>query len=164
MKHDSSTNNLIRRYRKAQGGMHEDHSAVYDKPLYILPFDHRGSFETGMFGWKGELTPIKRRRLPPPSRSSSTASRPAVADGVPKQKAGILVDEQFGAAILRDAASQGIHTSLPCGEKRTRGVRLRVWRRFCGAHRGVSSHVLQGAGALQPRGRCGDLNRGRRAV
>lgn len=24
-----------------------------DKPLYILPFDHRGSFETGMFGWRG---------------------------------------------------------------------------------------------------------------
>ena len=23
----------------------------YDKPLYILPFDHRGSFETKMFGW-----------------------------------------------------------------------------------------------------------------
>jgi hypothetical protein len=22
----------------------------YDKPLYILPFDHRGSFETKMFG------------------------------------------------------------------------------------------------------------------
>ena len=31
----------------------------FDKPLYILPFDHRGSFETGMFGWKeflGHLT------------------------------------------------------------------------------------------------------------
>jgi hypothetical protein len=24
----------------------------YDKPLYILPFDHRGSFETKMFGPK----------------------------------------------------------------------------------------------------------------
>ena len=29
----------------------------YDRPLYVLPFDHRGSFETGMFGWKGTLTP-----------------------------------------------------------------------------------------------------------
>ena len=26
----------------------------YDKPLYVLPFDHRGSFETKMFGWHGE--------------------------------------------------------------------------------------------------------------
>ena len=28
----------------------------FDKPLYILPFDHRGSFQTKMFGWKGTLT------------------------------------------------------------------------------------------------------------
>ena len=28
----------------------------FDKPLYVLPFDHRGSFQTKMFGWKGTLT------------------------------------------------------------------------------------------------------------
>jgi hypothetical protein len=28
----------------------------YDQLLYILPFDHRGSFVTKMFGWHGELT------------------------------------------------------------------------------------------------------------
>ena len=28
----------------------------FDQPLYILPFDHRGSFQTNMFGWKGTLT------------------------------------------------------------------------------------------------------------
>jgi 5-dehydro-2-deoxygluconokinase len=28
----------------------------FDKPLYILPFDHRGSFELKMFGWEGALT------------------------------------------------------------------------------------------------------------
>ena len=28
----------------------------FDKPLYILPFDHRGSFETKMFGWHEPLT------------------------------------------------------------------------------------------------------------
>jgi 5-dehydro-2-deoxygluconokinase len=32
---------------------------------------------------------------------------------VPKAKAGILVDEQFGAAILRDAAAHGYSTSCP---------------------------------------------------
>jgi len=32
---------------------------------------------------------------------------------VPKQKAGILVDEQFGAAILRDARAQGFTTACP---------------------------------------------------
>ena len=34
----------------------------YDKPLYILPFDHRGSFQTKMFGWKGALTAAANRR------------------------------------------------------------------------------------------------------
>ena len=29
----------------------------FDRPLYILPFDHRGSFQTKMFGWTGALTP-----------------------------------------------------------------------------------------------------------
>lgn len=28
----------------------------YNRPLYILPFDHRGTFQTGMFGWKGALS------------------------------------------------------------------------------------------------------------
>jgi hypothetical protein len=28
----------------------------FDQPLYILPFDHRGSFQTKMFGWTGKLT------------------------------------------------------------------------------------------------------------
>ena len=37
----------------------------------------------------------------------------ALADGVPKEHAGILVDEQFGAAILRDAAEHGYTTACP---------------------------------------------------
>ena len=32
---------------------------------------------------------------------------------MPKEKAGILVDEQFGAAILADAAKHGYSTSCP---------------------------------------------------
>ena len=39
--------------------------------------------------------------------------RVAVADRVPRDKAAILVDEQFGAAILRDAAAQGYMTACP---------------------------------------------------
>ena len=37
----------------------------------------------------------------------------AIASGVPQQKAAILVDEQFGAAILRDASARGFHTACP---------------------------------------------------
>jgi len=45
--HDSSTNTLIRRYRKLKE-TYDKHRL--DKPVYILPFDHRGSFQTQMFG------------------------------------------------------------------------------------------------------------------
>ena len=25
----------------------------FDRPIYILPFDHRGSFQMKLFGWSG---------------------------------------------------------------------------------------------------------------
>ncbi len=28
----------------------------FERPLYILPFDHRGSFQSGLFSWKGALS------------------------------------------------------------------------------------------------------------
>lgn len=31
-------------------------SLGFDRPLYVLPFDHRGSFQSRMFGWAGALT------------------------------------------------------------------------------------------------------------
>jgi hypothetical protein len=35
----------------------------YDQPLYILPFDHRGSFVTKMFGWHDDLTPAQTAEI-----------------------------------------------------------------------------------------------------
>ncbi len=85
----------------------------YDKPLYVLPFDHRGSFETGLFGWKGALTPEQTAQIAATKQVIYDGFKAAVAAGVPKQKAAILVDEQFGAAILHDAAAQGYTTACP---------------------------------------------------
>src|SRR5215472_6541572 len=85
----------------------------YDRPLYILPFDHRGSFQTKMFGWKGKLTPEQTAEIAAAKQVIYDGFKAAVAGGVPKAKAGILVDEQFGAAILEDAARNGYSTSCP---------------------------------------------------
>jgi myo-inositol catabolism protein IolC len=85
----------------------------FDRPLYVLPFDHRGSFETGMFGWKGALTAEQRAQIAEAKRVIYDGFKAAVAAGVPRQKAGILVDEQFGAAILRDAKAHGFTTACP---------------------------------------------------
>jgi myo-inositol catabolism protein IolC len=85
----------------------------FDQPLYVLPFDHRGSFETGMFGWKGALTPEQTAQIAEAKRVIYDGFKRAVAAGVPKQNAAILVDEQFGAAILRDAKADGFTIASP---------------------------------------------------
>jgi 5-dehydro-2-deoxygluconokinase len=85
----------------------------FDKPLYVLPFDHRGSFQTKMFGWKGTLTEEQTAQVAAAKQVIYDGFKAAVAAGVAKEKAGILVDEQFGAAILRDAVKHGYSTSCP---------------------------------------------------
>ena len=85
----------------------------YGKPLYVLPFDHRASFKTGMFGWKGELTAEQIAQIASAKRVIYDGFLEAIGAGVPKDKAGILVDELFGAAILRDAAAAGHITCAP---------------------------------------------------
>ncbi len=86
-------------------------SRGYDQPLYILPFDHRGSFQTKMFGWKAPLTAAQTAEIAAAKQVIYDGFKAAVAGGVPKEKAGILVDEQFGAAILRDASAAGFVTA-----------------------------------------------------
>ena len=92
-----------------------------DQPLYIPhipPFDHGGSFPKKMFGWDGEFSPQQTSEIAAAKRVIYDAFRAAVQAGVPKNKAGILVDEQFGAAILRDASAEG-------SKRRGQSLRLR---------------------------------------
>ncbi len=83
----------------------------YTTPLYMLPFDHRASFEHGMFGWSGTLGVEQTARIAAAKRVVYDGFVAAVAGGVPKEYAGILVDEQFGTAILRDGSRSGYITS-----------------------------------------------------
>jgi 5-dehydro-2-deoxygluconokinase len=85
----------------------------YDKPLYVLPFDHRGTFQKNMFGWKGTLTSEQTSKIAAMKQVIYDGFKAALAAGVPQGKTGILVDEQFGAAILRDAAKDGYVTACP---------------------------------------------------
>ena len=85
----------------------------FDRPLYILPFDHRGSFETKMFGWHEPLSATQTADIAAAKQVIYDGFKAAVAAGVPHDRAGILVDEQFGAAILRAAAADGFFTACP---------------------------------------------------
>jgi myo-inositol catabolism protein IolC len=85
----------------------------FNQPLYILPFDHRGSFQKKMFGWEGDLSAEQTAEIAAAKRVIYDAFKDAIEAGVSREKAGILVDAQFGAAILRDAAAEGYQTACP---------------------------------------------------
>lgn len=84
----------------------------YDQALYVLPFDHRQSYVTDMFHFKPPLDATQRDQVIDSKQLIYEGFRQALTEGVPFDAAGILVDEQFGAAILRDARQRGCVTAL----------------------------------------------------
>jgi myo-inositol catabolism protein IolC len=84
----------------------------YTRPLYILPFDHRASYISGLFGWKEPLNGEQMVTAANSKQVIYAGFQQAIADHVPQDRVGLLVDEEFGAAILRDAASKGYITAM----------------------------------------------------
>jgi myo-inositol catabolism protein IolC len=84
--------------------------AGYTRPLYILPFDHRASYISGLFGWKEPLNAEQMVMVANSKQVIYAGFQQAIADQVPKERVGLLVDEEFGSAILHDAASKGYIT------------------------------------------------------
>jgi myo-inositol catabolism protein IolC len=85
----------------------------YDGSLYILPFDHRGSFQTKLFGWAAPLSSAQTAEIAEAKQIIYDGLLSALSAGAPRDKAGVLVDEQFGAAILRNAAARHLATACP---------------------------------------------------
>src|SRR3984893_17134210 len=93
--------------------MSNDPRIGYNKPLYILPFDHRSSFEKGLYGWSGALSADETGRIARTKEVIYDGFKFALGTGLAKNRAGILVDEQFGAHILGDASANGLITAMP---------------------------------------------------
>jgi myo-inositol catabolism protein IolC len=87
--------------------------AGYTKPLYLLPFDHRASYIRGLFGWKEPLNVEQMVSVAQSKQVIYAGFQQAIADQAPKDRVGLLVDEEFGSAILRDATSKGYITVAP---------------------------------------------------
>jgi myo-inositol catabolism protein IolC len=85
----------------------------YDKPLYILAFDHRGSFQKKFFGVAGEPNDEETARISDAKNVIYEGAKRAVDEGAPRESAGVLVDEQFGADIARDAKASGLLLAMP---------------------------------------------------
>src|ERR1700704_3234023 len=85
----------------------------YDRRLYILAFDHRGSFQKKMFGIDGEPDEAETQRIADAKALIFEGFQLALSDGAPRDAAGVLVDEQFGANILRKAKADGLVFAMP---------------------------------------------------
>jgi len=86
--------------------------AGFTDPLYLLPFDHRHSYLTGMFGFEPPLTAAQHEKVVDSKRLIFDGFRLAIAQGVPAAHAGILVDEEFGAELLHEARAGGAITAM----------------------------------------------------
>jgi myo-inositol catabolism protein IolC len=85
----------------------------YDGKLYILAFDHRGSFQKKMFGIQGDPTPEETETIADAKRLIFEGMELAVQRGVDASATGVLVDEQFGSDIPRRAKEQNLVLAMP---------------------------------------------------
>lgn len=85
----------------------------YQGNLFILAFDHRGSFQKKMFGISGAPSPEETERIADAKSVIFEGFRAAVDAGAPKQAAGVLVDEQFGGDVPREANKEGFLFAMP---------------------------------------------------
>ena len=85
----------------------------YDGKLYILAFDHRGSFQKKMFGIEGDPTPEETKTITDAKRLVFEGMEKAVARGLDPSTAGVLVDEQFGGDVPKLAREHGLALSMP---------------------------------------------------
>src|SRR5690242_14179025 len=86
----------------------------YDGKLYILAFDHRGSFQKKMFGIEGDPTDEQTQTISDAKHLIYEGMVKAVENGgADPSTLGVLVDEQFGSEIIPQAKEHGLKTAMP---------------------------------------------------
>jgi myo-inositol catabolism protein IolC len=87
----------------------------YDGMLYILAFDHRGSFQKKMFGIEGDPTPEETEQIADAKHLIFEGLLKATDQGAEAGATGALVDEQFGVpkGIPQEAKERGLILAMP---------------------------------------------------
>src|SRR4051795_909038 len=85
----------------------------YHGKLYILAFDHRGSFQKKMFGIEGDPNPEETETISDAKKLIYEGMQVAVERGVDAEATGVLVDEQFGSDIPERAKQGGLKLAMP---------------------------------------------------
>jgi myo-inositol catabolism protein IolC len=85
----------------------------YDHKLYILAFDHRGSFQKKFFGIQGEPDPEQTAIIADAKHLIFEGMLQAIGVGANPQVTGVLVDEQFGSTVPEEAPARGLKLAMP---------------------------------------------------
>lgn len=85
----------------------------YDKPLYLMAFDHRGSFEHDLFGASEPVSAQVSDGIVKVKELIFDAHVRALAEGAPRNCCGVLVDEEFGAGVARRAKAERVPLAMP---------------------------------------------------
>src|SRR3954451_10387623 len=86
----------------------------YDGKLFILAFDHRGSFQKKWFGLEGEPTPEDVEKITDAKHLIFEGLLHAADDeGTDPSVTGALVDEQFGGTVPQEAKERGFKLAMP---------------------------------------------------
>jgi len=85
----------------------------WDRDLYMLAFDHRGSFQKQLLGIEGVPTAPEKARIADTKALIFEGFLEARAAGTLPDGAGILVDEEFGAPIAKRAKELGVVLAMP---------------------------------------------------
>ncbi|MEA2440410.1 MAG: hypothetical protein QOH76_1834 [Thermoleophilaceae bacterium] len=85
----------------------------YDGKLFILAFDHRGSFQKKMFGIEGDPTEEQTQTISDAKHLIFEGMLAAAEKGLDEGASGVLVDEQFGGDIPQQAKQNGFKLAMP---------------------------------------------------
>lgn len=84
------------------------------KELLILAFDHRASFLEKMFDIKNRQPTVEEKReIEDYKKIIFEGFKLSLKKKVPKEIAGLLVDEEFGGNVLREAKKEGLTFAMP---------------------------------------------------
>jgi myo-inositol catabolism protein IolC len=87
----------------------------YDGKLFILAFDHRGSFQKKMFGIEGDPDEKQTETISDAKHLIWEGMQAAAEKGLDQHASGVLVDEQFGAPrnVPHEAKERGFKLAMP---------------------------------------------------
>ncbi len=85
----------------------------YEGTLYILAFDHRGSFQKRFFGIEGDPDAEQTAIIADAKHLIFEGLLQAVSAGADPAVTGVLVDEQFGSTVPQEAREAGLKVAMP---------------------------------------------------